>query len=1111
MTEFIIGGSGSGKSDLICDRIVNDLSDGKKVILLVPEQNAILAEAMISEAADAARVPQSELEVLNFKRLANRVFRQFGGIAYNSINGGAKALVLWKALFSSVPFLRRYKNEVSDAKRFIPTLLCAISELQSFAVTPAELQRAAKEARDQDPSLSNKLFDLSLIFAQYESISKNSYSDPSEDLTRLCTLLSEHDFFSGISLYIDSFSGFTPVEYSVLSLAFKQARDVTVSLTLNDDKENFAFDNIRDTYKRLLQLMSRRKEDITRTVLSEFKRSSSAALSHLERELWRLGECIPFYGECPEIRTVCASDIYAEAEFAANDIISKLEKGAKYSDFAVIVRNTDSYRGIIDAVFERCSLPCHLSLRNELCEKPLFKLIISAFNIFIGGWNNEDIMVYMKTGLCPISPDECDELETYAYQWGIFGKKWYDEQDWFMNPDGYTDRFTEKTQMKLTRINATRKKLVSPLLKLSESFDGSRTVKELCTVLYDFLSEISADKTIASSEDIDSIRIWNCLCDALDTLASTLGDVKADADLFINLFSLVADQTNIGNLPRTVDEITVGSADKIRTDGIKHVYVLGVNEGIFPATATENGLFSDNDKAALEAYGIILSPDSEAMSINELFIFYTSLCCASQSVTAVYSSSDSSGEAIEPSFALLRIKALFPNAEHIRTDTLPEHEFARNKESAFPLAFISKDPELKEALRRIYSADPEYSFFFDNDRQKLYSQDEKIEKETAKMLFGDDIALTQSRLDQFVYCKFGYHCKYAVKLEEKRKYRFRSVDNGNLVHNVLEKFFSSAIDENGRVKELSRDEIIPLFDEVLGEYLNGIYGTGAKKIGEKELRLFSKLKKNIILIIENIVEEFRCSEFVPKFFEMRIDSPENGGKVSPLKIPLSDGGHAFIYGIADRVDICQRGKDAYVRVVDYKTGKKDFSLKNIRLGLDLQMLLYLFSIWKDADGRFKKELGITGDIIPSGVLYHQVKFSSVDISPTDDEEAVKGKIFSDVFRRRGMVLADRDVLELMEKNLSGKYIPVKFNKDGTFSKYSSIYTLDELGQQLDEIIDTVKKLGDLMKNGDASAVPMRENDHDPCKYCPHKVICRNPIALSSADNQDEEGDAEQNG
>ena len=73
----------------------------------------------------------------------------------------------------------------------------------------------------------------------------------------------------------------------------------------------------------------------------------------------------------------------------------------------------------------------------------------------------------------------------------------------------------------------------------------------------------------------------------------------------------------------------------------------------------------------------------------------------------------------------------------------------------------------------------------------------------------------------------------------------------------------------------------------------------------------------------------------------------------PLKTPFS-GGALKLNGKVDRVDgYCKDGK-LYLRVVDYKTGKeKSFSLSDVLDGLDMQLLLYLFTMEERGLSRYQ--------------------------------------------------------------------------------------------------------------------------------------------------------------
>ena len=87
---------------------------------------------------------------------------------------------------------------------------------------------------------------------------QQSYLDPQDDLTRMQQHLQAHGFFEGCTVILDSFTGFTVQECSVLSEILKQAKDVYVTLCTDrlDDPENGMglFSAVRKTASKLLHL-----------------------------------------------------------------------------------------------------------------------------------------------------------------------------------------------------------------------------------------------------------------------------------------------------------------------------------------------------------------------------------------------------------------------------------------------------------------------------------------------------------------------------------------------------------------------------------------------------------------------------------------------------------------------------------------------------------------------------------------------------------------------------------------------------------------------------------------------------------------------------------------
>lgn len=1095
MTELIIGPAYSGKTTLITNKIKTDLRSGKNVILLVPEQEALISEDRLCSHLQNEGVCQTRLQVLNFTRLCETVFRRFGGVSYNSVTRAAKALIMWDALFSTSPFLKYFKNELDSADNFINSLMNLSDELKNYCVSAEALSEAAEELYDEDPIFADKLSDISLIISSFNNRLFSLGTDPSDDLTRLDSMLSENSFFNDINVYVDSFDSFTPQQYSILRHIFKQSPSSVISLTSDDTDKIYCFENVSKTINNVKRLTD---GNLTITKLNALRGVRNKEIEYLSENIWAYeanGTTIDTY---ENIKAVCCADYYDEAEFVASDIQCKIRNGYRYRDFAVICRNLESYRGILDSIFEKFNMPYRVFDKGILSEHPIFKLITSALQIKHSNWSLDDVMVYLKTGFSGITDDEQYMLQNYAFTWNIRGSRWTQDEMWYMNPSGYSDKLSEKDREFLSAVNEIRTKVITPLIKLHECLDGSRTVKEICSAIYEFTTEIGVEAQIESRNSDDEIRIYNHFCDALDVMVNTIPEKRIGAKLFSGLFTIVANESNFATLPSLVDEITVGSASQIRVSGIKHAYIMGVNEDTFPAKISENSFFSDNDKAYLEGCGINLSPVSSDDIYNELFYFYKAASIPLQSLTVTCAKNALDASVLRPSVAFNRIVNLFPDS-YISLEEMPIRTRIQSKLNGIEKLNEAKGSIDGIAVKNALSMLNDTSVTADDYTEPLIAaKHEALSDEVLKDLFPQNMVLSQSKLDTFVLCSFNYQCRYTLGLKESNQVTFSPKDTGNLIHRILERFFEKNTDCK-KTAQLSNKELSEIIEDLINEYLMSIYGTqDLKSVSKRSLQLFSRLKRTLTVLIRNLLSEFEQSEFSPRFFEYKIDPYGSEDSVASIKFPLPDGNYATITGLVDRVDICKKNNDVYVRVVDYKTGSKEFSLSDIAMGLNLQMLLYLFSIWKDESGSFKRAVECSGDVYPAGVLYFKAVVPSVNSEPGTDAASVYS-MAADKLTRNGLLLNDEEILRFMEKKLENKYIPIKLNKDGSIAKASmnSLHTLEEMGALMNTVTDTVSKLAYEIKCGKSDCNPLKTSKHDGCKYCAHRVICRNPEAFNT--------------
>ncbi len=1104
MINFIYGRAGTGKTSLICEKAADSLKKGRRVFIIVPEQMAVNTEERMTNLL--GNTPTLSLEILNFRRLCNRVFREYGGLSYSYITKSGRMLMMWRTLSELSPLL---KTLSSPDRAVVSSMLGAISEFKSYNITPYSLERAAKmlDGESIHKKLTDKLYDLSLIFAAYKNLVSETCDDSSDDLTKAADILHENSFFSGADVFFDSFYGFTMQEYTVINEILRQAENVTISLCLDARPQaahDELFTNQRKTAEYLEKLAKDAGKETEKTLLLENHRAKSGELKFLEASLWSLdltGDDA-YKESAPSLKLIECTSLFAECEAVAIDICRRVREGAKWRDFTVTTRGIDRYDGILDTILEKYGIPHFVSRRTDIKTKPLIKLILSALSLRFGNFRFEDVISYMKTGLCGVTPDEVSALENYATTWRIRGvSRW--SEDFTMNPNGYTASFTEQAARTLDIVNDIRERIITPLTDFHTALDRAETVRDFSRALYDFLLRLEIPKKlddIASKYRNDdpalaqeTEQLWSILIDALDELCSIMPELPVDSLEYCELLKIIFDETDIGRIPGSVDEVVSGDASLLRAAG-KHVYILGANEGIFPLAPSEDGVFLSSEREELAKLGVELAGGTDYKSTDERFFFYLALTAASDSVTVVWSSSDLSGHSMKPSFGVTRLRALFESVKV--TDFASFDIISRLEGRGNLLEFIAETDgtPLGTALREYALSDANISARLDKLSIPLCDDNEHLSDETCQKIAGGDLALTQSRLEAYVLCHFSYYLKYIIKLDENKTAKFSASDIGTFVHYILEAFVSR-VEKAGTLADITDDEIDKMVEEIVTDYIETICRIAPDFSGSRLAHLFAKLKKASRILCSNLAAEFKQSRFRPAFFELPIKFPSPGEEtIEPLSVKLSDGTYAYLYGIADRVDIMEHEDKCYVRVIDYKTGSKNFSLEDVSMGLNMQMLLYLFSIWKNGgNAKSALKLAENSEIIPAGILYFKAGVPTVTLDAEMPPDEVEQTV-SDTLSRNGLLLDDKDILSAMEPSFAGHYIPIKLKADGDFTSNSakSLTSLEGFKTLLSSIENTIKSIGAEIKRGNACAKPIQDKKHNACKYCEMRPVCRKP-------------------
>jgi len=250
--------------------------------------------------------------------------------------------------------------------------------------------------------------------------------------------------------------------------------------------------------------------------------------------------------------------------------------------------------------------------------------------------------------------------------------------------------------------------------------------------------------------------------------------------------------------------------------------------------------------------------------------------------------------------------------------------------------------------------------------------------------------------------------------------------------------------------------------------------------------LLERLRRIALVLIYNIMEEFRHSLFRPSFFELNMDGSDPA--ISAATFGTGDGNSIKLRGIVDRVDLFRRGNDIYVRVVDYKTGSKVYSPEDIAEGMGLQLLLYLFVLCNTQNKKFRRAVGCPedGNVYPAGAMYLSANLPVITVDEHISPEEIRRRA-ADSLKRSGPLLYDEQVLRAMNDKLDPNFL-------GTAKSSRSVdhkLTLEDFEQLCGDIEKTLGSVRNTMRSGEASAKPRKKKGFSPCDNCSYRSVCRN--------------------
>lgn len=1078
---IILDRAGTGKSAALLEEIAAQGLAGRQM-LLVPEHASHQAERDLCRVCgDRA---SRHASVASFRWLAADLLERTGGVSGTVLDGGGKLLTMYRALQSNLGVLKVYRRP-SQRAAFLEQLVHLHDELRSYCV---DYDALAERQEGVSAPLADKLHDIVQIFGTYDAMLTAGGKDCRDLMERLPAAMETEAgraYFRGLNVYADGFLYFNAREEAVLRHMLRWADSVTVTLLGDAARSDGVYAVTQQVRGRLLRL-AEEVQVPARTIASPLRARAAgdAALRHLEQHFF--GALHPFGETTDAISLHRARTTYDEVEQTAAQIRALVAAGrCRYRDILVTARNMEEYEATVENVFERYEISAFLNRSRDILEKPVIALVMAALDTVSGGWEYEDLFRYLKTGMAGISYAACDALETYVLKWDIRGTLWTRDEGWTFHPDGYGAEVTDASRRQLEQLNALRATVRAPLLRLYRDLREHRTARGQVTALYDFLEEIRLPEQLQNKTALfrsmgenkladEYAQIWQVLCDVMDQFVLILEDTELESREFTRLLKLVLSQYDIGTIPVALDQVSVTELTRNDRHNYRYVFLLGVNDHVLPAAGSPGGILTDSDRAELLEGDLRLAPFGAEQMNMELMHLYAALGQATEHLCVSWPVTDVTGAELRPAFVVGRMQRLFPGL---------------GVEEAQPCALLAAPiPALEAAGQRPGGA--LWRYFAQDAAQKprLLAMERartlergRLSPETVRALYGEQIRMSASRMEQMNACHFAYFMQYGLKIKERRKAGLDAPEIGTFLHYLLENTAREAA-QRGGFRNLPQEELHRLVGQYMGRFADESLGGLADKSARFRY-LFYRLRKKAYAIVDNVAAELAVSDFVPMAFEL-----EFGGKGELPAVSIQAGSTELrISGKVDRVDGWLKDGKLYLRVVDYKTGKKKFDLAEILHGVGVQMLLYLFTLQR-ADSAV---LGIDGaEIVPAGVEYLPAR----DVMLTMDRSATQEQIAAAMekeLRRSGMLLYNAEVLEAMEHGATEAphYLPLFIKKDGSIT--AGVATAAQLGKLSRYVDHLLEEIAEEMGRGNIDADPNYQGESkNACLYCPYAAACQ---------------------
>ncbi len=1025
---------------------------GSKHIVIVPDKYSLGVEREIFERLELCGA--SNIDVVSFTRLAVKA----QSAAPKRCLSKEGAVILLRKVVDSVAKNLVHYNHVAHLDGFPKEIFAVIAAIRNCGYSADDLLNSIPSL---PPSTARKTKDIALILEAYLNALENTYDDSTTRLDNFIANMDSCDWVKASNIYVVGFPSFTGKQLQIIAALTVASQSMNIAINTSNQGKN---SNLYPMHTELAL------QDICTTL--NLKPTINDAYGLIKEPFSSINKGLFAFADksqapnADKVLLINEEHIYNEISAVACEINRLVRReNYRFKDIAVVncVQETSS---IISTIFDRFAIPHFVDNSVPLGNTLVCKFLLSILHCAGQNFKQSAFIEVLKSPYLNISHAIVENMENFILKYGL---TFTSLSSPFKIPEG----------VQFETVRATIAKYVALFPQKSTCFNYANNAKillENCFVedvstLFDTLP----NSTLVSFNNQAHERLVNLI----DEASFLLHDTETSLHGFINTLSATIEACKISLIPEYIDSVFVGSPKDNRFTDIKALFVLGCSSDALPAMHKYKAIISAMDNNVLEQAGIRLYPTPMDLIKEDQYYFLELMSTPSERLYLSYPTTSFAG-------IQQRASSVIKEISNITGAKLTSLSKRFN-----PLDMVTKE-ELEDALVTTNNAYFEYLYNASlgattdmngiiNIQSMYMALDDKKHKDIANNTAPASIIHTPmpelyfrkndngtfntsiTAIEQYYRCPYAHHLQVGLKLKERETVSLQSMDIGNIMHGIMEIYFSRTLDK---------------LDTIPHEDLNNIMDTAIEEACNmycQEFSLQSALNKNMLdnvkregkATLVTLTENVLRGNYRPKYIELSFGI--NDSPFPPITFEI-DGTKYLMRGKIDRVDIC----DDRITVIDYKTGSVDSSIASLYMGKKLQLYTYLNVL--TAEGY---KVG--------GVFYLPLK-----------DTYTKTKVS---YKLQGQILHDTDNLndlcrEFMQDALaSGKrttYCDIVSATAEVTKKNGAVFKANQYTATEDDFKNYSAYAYEMTESAIAKIVAgdiSRSPIEDGCDYCSYKAIC----------------------